>query len=439
LAKMMKTKRFTLITDVIDIKKLERESRKFLYLGFVIAVLLHSGLAAYFTLRKPLLEEVQYIPVKLFVRRPEFTRPLAVSEKVAQKKYTFRKKTVPGKPSGEIVTKRLSKLEIPDYEYRWEIDHEVEDNFDMLADSLLTHEMISILPKDIIPLKNQVFFDIGINKSMIITYPENKMAIQGYTHIAIGRSEQLKPPDFLRTAVHNLAYALGYFTNIYATSDRSIYFHYPPGTEEIINKNPLSEANYRIKNKSPDEILKYPFIYITTDKSFELTEEEKQNLRQYLRSGGFVILDNGVPEYGFSRAGESLKQMIIDAISSVKLYCGNPPKIFIVNDYSFKPLPKYHSIYHCFFDFNNGVPPGYCDVNSKSYIEGIYMDSRLVGIYTSQGYGRAWHDPKNVEQLKLGVNMVVYAVTRPKGIYRANCQKGKSSWEITDAGSVKAW
>jgi len=435
----MKTGQFTLISDVINIKKLERESRKFLYLGFVIAVLLHIGLATYITLQKPLHEEVQYIPVKLFVRRPKFTRPLAVSEKVAQKKYTFRKKTVPGKPSGKIATKTLSKLEIPDYEYRLEIDHKVESDFDMLVDSLLIKEMISRLPKDIIPLKNQVFFDIGTNKSMIVTNPEDKMTIQGYTHIAIGRGEHLNPPDFLRTAVYNLAHSLNYFTNIYATSDRSIYFHYPPGTEEIINKLAEKESVYRIRNKSPDEIFKYPFIYITTDKSFELTGEEKENLGQYLRSGGFVILDNGVPEYRFSRAGESLKQMMIDAISTVILYCGDPPKILTVNDYSFKPLPKYHSIYHCFFDFNNGVPQGYCDVNSKSYIEGIYMGSRLVGIYTSQGYGRAWNNAKNIEQLKLGVNMVVYAITRPKGFYSVDCRRGRSVWRITDAGSVKAW
>ena len=101
------SKRLTLITDVIDIKKLERESRKFLYLGFVIAVLFHTGLTTYFTLRKPVLEEVKYIPVELFVRRPTITRPLRVSEKIPPKKYTFRKKLVPGKPSGEIKTKSL--------------------------------------------------------------------------------------------------------------------------------------------------------------------------------------------------------------------------------------------------------------------------------------------------------------------------------------------
>ncbi len=67
------------------------------------------------------------------------------------------------------------------------------------------------------------------------------------------------------------------------------------------------------------------------------------------------------------------------------------------------------------------------------------MGSRLVGIYTSQGYGRAWNNPKNVEQLKLGVNMVVYAITRLKGFYSVDCRRGRSVWRITDAGSVKAW
>ncbi|MFC1552230.1 DUF4159 domain-containing protein [Candidatus Latescibacterota bacterium] len=433
-------KHLSKFSTIIDIEKLERESLKFLYLGFIISVFLHIGLAAYIALKKPLRDKnIQNVSVNLLVHRPELNRPFNVSEKNERERYAYRKKTVSGQPSREIATKNVSKLEIPDQTYRWDIDQTIAGSFDILADSLLANKLISLQPQDIIPLKNSLFIDTGVNKSTIIMNPENKMAIQGYTHIVIGRGKTLIPPDYLPTAVHNLAHELNRFTNIYATSDRCISLHYPPGTEVIINKQPASEWTYKMRNKSPDEMFNYPFIYIYSDKSFELTEEEKQNLGKYLRSGGFVIVENGEHDNRFGHAGKSLKQMMIDAIGTVKLFCGDPPKILTVNDYSFKILPKDHPIFHCFFDFNNGIPSGSYFDNSNSYIEGIYMGSRLVGIYSSHGYGQTWQNLKNKEQLKLGVNMIVYAISRQKGFYISDCRKGRSVWKYANTGSIRAW
>lgn len=47
-----KSLRFSGITASIDVKKLERETRKLMYLGFIVAVCLHVGAAAFFSFKK---------------------------------------------------------------------------------------------------------------------------------------------------------------------------------------------------------------------------------------------------------------------------------------------------------------------------------------------------------------------------------------------------
>ena len=44
-----KLKQFARFADVIDIRKLEKETRKFLYLGFIVALLIHAGIGVYIT------------------------------------------------------------------------------------------------------------------------------------------------------------------------------------------------------------------------------------------------------------------------------------------------------------------------------------------------------------------------------------------------------
>ena len=51
------------------------------------------------------------------------------------------------------------------------------------------------------------------------------------------------------------------------------------------------------------------------------------------------------------------------------------------------------------------------------YLEGIWIDDRLVTIYSGKGYAKKWADTWNNEpQLRMGVNMVVYALTQEGSI-----------------------
>ena len=51
------------------------------------------------------------------------------------------------------------------------------------------------------------------------------------------------------------------------------------------------------------------------------------------------------------------------------------------------------------------------------FLEGVWLDNRLVAVYSGKGYALKWRSLSNNEpQLKMGVNMVVFALIQEGGI-----------------------
>jgi hypothetical protein len=51
------------------------------------------------------------------------------------------------------------------------------------------------------------------------------------------------------------------------------------------------------------------------------------------------------------------------------------------------------------------------------YLEGIWIKNRLVAIYSDKGYSVSWErDYDNIPQLKMGVNIIVFALTQTGGM-----------------------
>ncbi|MXX39347.1 MAG: DUF4159 domain-containing protein, partial [Gemmatimonadetes bacterium] len=83
-------------------------------------------------------------------------------------------------------------------------------------------------------------------------------------------------------------------------------------------------------------------------------------------------------------------------------------------------------IYHSFYDFDDGPPPKRTQerlVHSRDFhpevpfLEGIFLGERLVAIFTTKEYGRAWEKEfRNEPQLQMGVNLVVFALTQQGSI-----------------------
>jgi hypothetical protein len=171
-----------------------------------------------------------------------------------------------------------------------------------------------------------------------------------------------------------------------------------------------------------EKIFRLPFLYIAAETAFELTPAERENLRMYLRNGGFVFLDNAEPDFDSSAGRASLRKMLRDTL---------------ISGIHFAPLPVKHSVYHCCFTFSDGPPQGseeslIIDDSARAsgiisrpntrkrpilYLEGIYHHGRLAGVYSDKGYTRKWLKyENNIPQLKMGVNLVVYALTREGGM-----------------------
>ncbi len=440
------------LSGIIDIEKLERESRKFLYIGFLTGMILQivAGLMISREIANVTREErsIVSIPTSLLFLPPRVENPYESWIYTPKKREyprmnrleRFQELSMPAVPKHEGIIR--AKEYKPDIESQLSetVEHEFNSDF---YDSLLADGPGFLAPDTIIPMESKVFVDTGRYKSQVIVPPGDKTAIQGYVKIAIGCVGTLILPDYLKSAARNLARVLKSYSNIYAEYDYLAWVDEPP------EKEFLQPAIFQVE-KSYQEIAKakyvkpfnrlnqYPFLYFTTDRAFTLEESEISRLGNYLKRGGFIILDNGRPEYGAKSISNTLISMLYDAINHSGVI-RSPKKGTFNHLATVKTLPHSHPLYHCFFDFDNGPPPSTCTYLRKNEIAGIYFHNRLVGIYCPQGYGISWSDRNNIDQFKIGVNLVVYALTRPQGTLMMDREKERLYWRDKPSGPIRSW
>lgn len=156
-----------------------------------------------------------------------------------------------------------------------------------------------------------------------------------------------------------------------------------------IDKEPAT-----VKPDSPD-IFSYPFTHMTGHGNVDFNKEERENLRQYLKSGGFLHIDDN---YGMD---EFIRPEI--------------KKVF--PDQELKELPADHPIFTSYYTFENGLPKIHEHDGKPPQAFGITIEGRLVLLYTYESdLGNGWedqevhHDPEKVrlKALKMGTNILKY-------------------------------
>jgi uncharacterized protein DUF4159 len=155
-------------------------------------------------------------------------------------------------------------------------------------------------------------------------------------------------------------------------------------------------------------LFQYPFLYLAGADSFEpFTDEERRNLRKYLKLGGTLIVDDvsGSRDSAFDYQIRKEFQYIIPEIPLTK-------------------LPQDHVVYKSFYLLHSAggrklVSP---------YLEGITFtdEDRTTVFYSRNDLGGAWSEdefgkwefecvPGGESQrelaMRLGINMVLYALT----------------------------
>jgi hypothetical protein len=142
--------------------------------------------------------------------------------------------------------------------------------------------------------------------------------------------------------------------------------------------------------KLDDPILdRVPLIYITSKRPFAFSERERENLRRYFSVGGFMIFSN-------TAESETASMEVANSIG-FELW-----KILGEPAHNLSALERKHPLYNNFFDLQKTKLPE---------ILGITISDRIVMIYEDTGYANAWIGGKDDSFLKMGVNIIAYALT----------------------------
>ena len=170
-----------------------------------------------------------------------------------------------------------------------------------------------------------------------------------------------------------------------------------PNLIKFANPNINTEIASKPETVTPGstDIFQYPFVHMTGHGNVYFSDQEAENLRNYLLSGGFLHIDDN---YGMQPyLGKELK------------------KIF--PDKELQELPANFAISHEAYDFPNGLPKIHEHNGKRPQAFGIFENDRLVLLFTYESdLGDGWespeihHDPQEVrlKALKMGANILKY-------------------------------
>ena len=170
--------------------------------------------------------------------------------------------------------------------------------------------------------------------------------------------------------------------------------------------NLVAFANKKIKtniSKNPqavtigsEDLFNYPLLFMTGHGNVYFSDDETENLKNYLISGGFLhISDN----YGLDKF---IRRELKKVFPNLEL----------------QEIPSNHPIFNQTFKFKNGIPKIHEHDKKTAQGFGLFYEGRLVVFYDYEtDLSDGWEDeiihnnPKSVREkaLKMGANIIEYA------------------------------
>jgi len=164
-----------------------------------------------------------------------------------------------------------------------------------------------------------------------------------------------------------------------------------------INTNIAAEED--IVEVGSNDIYNYPFIHLTGHGNIIFSNQEVENLRNYLVAGGFLHVDDNFGLNVFLR-----REM---------------KKVF--PELSFVELPYSHPLYHQKFSFDKGLPKVHEHEGKPAQGFALIYKGRLVCFYSYEcDLGNGWEDQDvhndptavRLKALQMGANLIQYAFTQ---------------------------
>lgn len=143
-------------------------------------------------------------------------------------------------------------------------------------------------------------------------------------------------------------------------------------------------------------LFQYPFVHMTGHGNVVFSQEEADNLRTYLLSGGFLHIDDN---YGME---PYLKKELLKVFPEIPL----------------EEVGTTHPIFNETYSFPNGLPKIHEHDGKRPQALGIFYENRLVLLFTYEAdLGDGWEDPQvhndpaevREKALRMGANILLYA------------------------------
>ncbi len=171
-----------------------------------------------------------------------------------------------------------------------------------------------------------------------------------------------------------------------------------PNLIKFCNQNITTAISDKPKTVKPEsaDIFQYPYIHMTGHGNVFFTDQDAENLQNYLLSGGFLHIDDNYGMEPYIR-----KELI---------------KVF--PDKELVELPVSHPIFSSQYSFPQGLPKIHEHDGKRPQALGIINEGRLIVLFTFESdLGDGWenhevhNDPEEVrlKALKMGANIIKYA------------------------------
>ena len=143
-------------------------------------------------------------------------------------------------------------------------------------------------------------------------------------------------------------------------------------------------------------IFQYPYLHMTGHGNVVFSQEEADNLRTYLLSGGFLHIDDN---YGME---PYLRKELVKVFPNIEL----------------EELGADHPIFSQKYEFSEGLPKIHEHEGKRPQALGVTHEGRLLMLFTYESdLGDGWEDPSvhndpeaiRTKALQMGANIISYA------------------------------
>ena len=281
--------------------------------------------------------------------------------------------------------------------------------------------------------------DTGRHRAMVVVDPQDRRKLKGFLYMS-----NVYSPSIERAEQENIVSEARLFLHTRQMAEKRML--HGLADKMVASTQVHVEVRDAVRLDDP-QLLQVPFVLLTVNAPFEFTEAEAANLGAYLTSGGFLFAE----VVRVLRPNYSDTDLDMPAVRSLIRSSFEAVGYQEWKDWQFTRLELTHPIYHCFYDVGS-LPRGMRDMHfifdgedypppTPDYLEGIMVGEQLAGVYSMRGYADFWagiaeqmrdeglrnniaNSPfliSSVDEMSvynLGVNLVVYALTREGSLAR---------------------